>query len=600
MESLLVDYYLGVYKDLLWIESFLMASKPLKLLRRSLEYWSEKLNNNESQLHDIRQTLVSHLSTELEEGGCLYAALAFHVALHKIGWQFDDVDDGLKMSSTVESYASAVAPKACNKEMWKRSIMNELWESISVTDLHLTDSQNKHFPLLKGWPIEGNDNKTHILPLLRSLTPPEFHSNLVKGKEIVKGSDIMIELDERVKEYLQGESEFPQLWKSLQVTERRVKVSIILELADHSDSEARESHHFFDNLDTLQSDAANLISQVVSEFMAGLKDTQERDERSSPDGVTEHLRQSTSYPEKGQYVKFTANGGKDAFDPEPLNNHEESNPLVEEYRSKLWSQVRNTKILYEDYNDSIKYLGPTTSMPERPKETNRDLGDLVCLSREIVKCERKIHRTWPLRSWARELIIGSLGSLNVLLNKEPDSDLYKAARMIVTSLAEISLFHQDDGERICSYLIILLSGKVLSTSQLILADPYIETTPWEILKTVAQSPNLSSRYRKCIKDLADEDLPLSGLDGFSIWKVLRSILPDTSQREVYTGNIEDDNVLELLLDKMPGRPIGVRGTKRRKESVEEGKNQPLEERKRQRRVIPVPATIIRKSQRIKK
>lgn len=432
----------------------------LALLKKSREYWRNKLQDDECYHHIIKQKLVSNLSTELEEGGSLYAALLFHVALHKLEWQSDKAGDKLKSSRTVKEYASAVKPEGCTEEMWERSIKNELW---NLPQLNLTDFQNKDCAVLKGWP-RSSAIEAHLYPLLCVLIPSKYHDRIANIMECRKGTETMKRLDERVEGYLKGQNDFPQLWKSfVKIQPREGSVTIHMKIIQDCNKEASETHYSFENIGTLQSQGTEFFLQALSEFMAGLSSTDQVDEGSPLDGITEDID-----PELG-----SAPGEVDASNTNNTSVCEESDDIpeagdlemMETSLRTIESQVGQTKTLYEDYKDAIRYLGPSSSMPEMPKETDPNLRRLASLSREIIRCEEKIHRTWQLRSWARELIVGSLGSLKVYLDEEPESDLSKAARMITTCLADIALSNKEDGEERCSYMIILLSGKVLPTSR---------------------------------------------------------------------------------------------------------------------------------------
>lgn len=95
------------------------------------------------------------------------------------------------------------------------------------------------------------------------------------------------------------------------------------------------------------------------------------------------------------------------------------------------------------------------------------------------------------------------------------------------------------------------------------------------MRTFAQSQKTSRMYRRGIRDLAKGDLPLSNLVGFSIWKALRKLLPETPQDVLYASNIDDDNTLKLLMPPL--------GSKRKlEESPEPEPNEPTELDKKKR------------------
>lgn len=281
---------------------------------------------------------MQYLDTELNSGpSSLYAALAFHTALYKLEWQPDE-----------DVHASA--PEGYDKEMWEKLIKNDLW---SMTGLNLTG--NKRTALLKGWPSESG-GKVSLLPLLQNLIPSEFHKDIEAGKipELRKGSETMKQVDSQVKEYLEAEGPFPQLWKSFikmpQLTEGKVQVSIKIEL-DQDHGEARELHHVFENLDTLKREGVeSLFLALVSQFTAGLKSTEQEVIPTPAASIRETLDRKNS-----KVNKDFNNNSKTADDV----------IAVKDSLSNLRAKVGDTKISPKDYEAAIRYLGPDSLIPKK-------------------------------------------------------------------------------------------------------------------------------------------------------------------------------------------------------------------------------------------
>lgn len=119
----------------------------------------------------------------------------------------------------------------------------------------------------------------------------------------------------------------------------------------------------------------------------------------------------------------------------------------------------------------------------------------------------------------------------------------------------------------------------------------------------AQTENLSCRYREGLRSIANKRLPLSGLVGFSIWKVLRNILPNKQkfpQRLIYAGNINDGKVLDLLSSSLPKQSSPKITNEVLSSLLPE--TFPVTKKpalKRQQKANPIPVNPTRKSDRVK-
>jgi len=447
--NLLIPYILKGYKiSLLYVESLYMA---LALLRESSVRWRTTLEKDESPEHKIKQQLLNQLKQELEIEKCsLYAALAFHVTLHRLQWQCSGVENE---RLSVNDYALAVASQSRdNREMWKRSIHNELW------NIH-ESSPKISSALVKGWSSDSARKS-----LLQLLIPPDSHNDIEVEKigELKRGSKTMIEIDTQVKKYLEEQGPFPQLWTWF--TKKPLKpetLSMILS-SNQKEDFTREVQFNMKAVDRkeLESSCLHLVIEIWDEILRRKNPPEASNRIDEIDPNVNKDSGNISNTISGPNAKKDNNSDTILGPEDPDNNPRndvDGTISVGDSLEKLESQVGMIKTSYEDYEQTVKFLGPRGSVPEWLQKKESTIKGMVSQSTKLVEWERIVTSTSLVRDMANKLIIGGLSSIE----EGSDNEFSEPARMMITILAEILLYNRNgDGDRICSCIIILLSGKL--------------------------------------------------------------------------------------------------------------------------------------------
>jgi len=431
------------------------------LLRSSLGCFTSssvlELNGDTAWL-DVFRKLIRNFESELEVNN-LYSALAIHAALYKIASVASD--DG--------GFADDFRNYVCSAETESKLLNNELSHAL---DSHWNGSAPSRLMRLgleilsDGWPSSLDD----MAAVLSVLTPSGYTQDLrmYELQEMKSGSKVLEMMNKKVEEYLKHDSQvsLPSLYSALRacpapgiepgshklhITCRIIGNTSNLQL--HGDCPVIQQK--FCTSKDLRENPIDL--EPIYQYVEALNLADDMHENDSE-------AKTTSAETRGMNTENSRNINTALV---KLGDGEQSKECIELAKNCLENTQSPSKSIkhlpgkLEDYAYVIDCLvSPNYSDSHLVWEKGVP-GAYIEYEKKMIEHNNLICRTGKWSNWLGELVITDTKAImeyrqsayRKSLNKRP-----KAARMIMTVLANVLVSDIQGKEQFCSHLLLLLSG----------------------------------------------------------------------------------------------------------------------------------------------
>jgi len=437
------------------------------LLKASCDWFGKSVTSelveDDIGLLEVVRKMIKTYGRELEEGN-LYAAFAIHVALfYTFKCRYAELDTN--KVNDFDMHVRKGAGFKCDDEILSRLKENPLSDDFSS---HWRGPKPSGLvrggleALSHGWPSDVDG----ILAVVIMLTHSESFRFLPMERlqELARGSRVLDEMNSKVVNYLNGNPaiSLPSLCGALIVSAAqggpyRVCLRCTIYRMPELEILNKESTEwtFPSTKDLKENLNLNPFLDKIALGCAG-----DMDEEDSEVEATLKERQAVNSTTEGPQVKDTAPG--ETSDREE-SKHDEDYAIAELAKSCLERTQSSAKNLERLPGRLTDYAYVKTFLVNpRALDSHWQGSDetYVEYEKRRIRNNMRICRTATSTNWLGELLIANTRAITLYHQSESLSEdrRHKAARMIMTFLANVEVASPPDKERKSSYLLLILSG----------------------------------------------------------------------------------------------------------------------------------------------